>query len=107
MNNLTSQQLQRIAGYLGIAQRAGKIISGNNMVKEALLKKKVELVVIADDAAEIVKTEIISIAHRRRVDILFWPNKVNLGLIVGKSQRGSLVLLDAGFATAIKKLLNN
>ena len=77
------------------------------MVKEALQKKKVELVVIADDAAEIVKTEIISLAQKRRVEVLFWPNKVNLGLIVGKSQRGSLALLDAGFASAIKKLLNN
>ncbi|WP_193750814.1 ribosomal L7Ae/L30e/S12e/Gadd45 family protein, partial [Streptococcus infantis] len=42
---------QKIANLLGLAQRAGKIISGEEMVVKAIQDQKVRLVFLAHDAA--------------------------------------------------------
>jgi ribosomal protein L7Ae-like RNA K-turn-binding protein len=104
MNDLDEQQSKRIAGYLGIAQKAGKIAAGDKMVKDALLKNRVELLVLAGDASQEVRSELTVLAENNGIEILNWPNKIDLGLIVGKSQRGALGVLDAGIAGAIKKV---
>lgn len=39
MNELIDAQRKKIAGYLGIAQKAGQIIAGSQMVIDALKKK--------------------------------------------------------------------
>ena len=42
MNQLDEEQIKKIAGYLGIAQKAGRIAAGDNNVREAFKKKKIE-----------------------------------------------------------------
>mgnify|MGYP000903227368 CR=1 FL=1 len=39
------------------------------------------------------------------IPVLYWPDKTELGRIVGTSRRGALALTDAGFAQAIQKVL--
>lgn len=106
MSDQLEQQNQKIAGYLGIAQKAGKIAAGDNMVKEALKKNKVALLVLAEDVSQEVRKELTMLAEMKGIDILEGPNKIDLGLIVGKSRRGALGVLDQGFAKAIKKVKN-
>ena len=105
MREPNETQLSRIAGYLGIAQKAGKIVAGDNLAKEALIKKKAELLVLANDAAQWVKDELISLAEAESVPMVFWPDKTGLGLLVGKSPSGALVVLDKRFAKAIVKVI--
>lgn len=107
MTELNEKQSARIAGYLGIAQKAGLISAGDNMVKEALIKEKAEMLVIACDAAPSVKEELTSLAQSQAVPVIQWPNKMDLGLIVGKSRRGALAVLDKGFAEAISKVVES
>ncbi len=105
MRQMNEQQRKKIAGYLGIAQRAGKIAAGDNMVKDALHKNRVKLLVLADDASAEVRTTLSQLAQEKKVALLDWPSKDDLGLIVGKSRRGALGVLDEGFAQAIKKVM--
>lgn len=95
---------QRIAGYLGIAQRAGKIAAGDMAAREALQRAKAYLLVLAADVSPKVKEELTGLAGAD-VPLLVWPDKQELGRIVGKSRRGALALLDEGFARAIVKVL--
>lgn len=101
---MNEEQRRRIAGYLGLAQRAGKIAAGDAAAKTALSKGKAWLLVLAEDAADGVKAELRALAGEE-VPVLFWPDKRDLGLIVGKSRRGALALTDEGFARAIEKVL--
>ena len=101
---MNEQVKQKIAGYIGLAQRAGKIAAGDASAKDALLHGRAQLLVIADDASEKVKQELIDLAGDD-IPVIFWDNKNDLGRIVGKSRRGALALLDKGFAQAINKLL--
>ena len=55
-------------------------------------------------AADSVKAELQALAGEE-VPVLLWPDKSDLGLIVGKSRRGALALTDEGFARAIAKVL--
>lgn len=104
MNDLDQQRRQRTAGYLGLAQRAGKIAAGDAAAKDALLHGRACLLVLADDAAPQVRQELAALATASKVPVLPWSGKDDLGRIVGKSRRGAVALLDKGFAAAIGKL---
>ena len=101
---MNDTQRRRIAGYLGLAQRAGKIAAGDSAAKTALIKGKACLLVLAEDAADSVKDDLTALAGEE-VPLLLWPDKADLGLVVGKSRRGALALTDEGFARAILKVL--
>lgn len=63
-----------------------------------------ELLILAKDASSEVKEVLTGLAQEKGICIISWPDKIDLGLIVGKSQRGSLAVTDRGFAEAIKKI---
>ena len=48
---------QKILGYLGISAKAGKIVFGTESCIEKIEKKKVKLVIVAEDAARKNKEE--------------------------------------------------
>ena len=104
MNEINEQTRKKIAGYLGIAQRAGRVAAGDAMAKDSLVKGKSFLLIIANDAAPKVKEELMALADED-VPVLIWPDKYDLGLIIGKSRRGAVSLNDEGLAKAILKLI--
>ncbi len=101
---------ERIAGYLGIAQRAGKIAAGDEAVLKNLSSPQVFMVIVATDAATDVKKKILDVIskskYNKQITCIQWNTKIALGHMVGKSQRGALAVLDEGFAKAIKKLMD-
>ncbi|MDO4582134.1 MAG: ribosomal L7Ae/L30e/S12e/Gadd45 family protein [Bacillota bacterium] len=101
----SEQQQRRIAGYLGIAQRAGMIMAGDMAAQTAISGGRACLLVVAEDAAERLREQFAALAGEREIPLIYWPDKQSLGAIVGKSRRGALALTDAGIAAAIIKLL--
>ncbi|MGI5891484.1 MAG: RNase P modulator RnpM [Bacillota bacterium] len=102
-----SDKDEKIANYIGLAQRAGKIIAGDAMAISAVKSKKAKLVIVANDAATQVKRDFEMACESRKINVYYWQNKVVLGYIVGKSARGALAILDAGFAMVIEKMLQD
>lgn len=96
---------QKIAGYIGIAQKAGKIASGNHNVLAAINSGKVKLLLLAEDIAPGIASELEEAAIKKKVSCRTWGDKAALGLSAGKSPRGSLAVLDEGLAEVINKLL--
>ena len=47
----------RVLGMLGLAAKAGKITFGADSCKEAIMKNKVKLIILAQDASERTKTK--------------------------------------------------
>lgn len=101
---MNEQQRQRLSGYIGIAQRAGKIAAGDMLAREAVRKGKACLLVVAEDAAPQVRQELESLAGND-IPVLFWPDMIDLGRLVGKSRRGALAVLDSGLAKAMLQVL--
>lgn len=97
----------RVISLLGLAQRAGKIASGEFATERAIKDRKAYLVVIAGDASENTKKQFIDMCHYYQAACVCYADRETLGHGIGKEFRASLAVLDSGFAEAIEKQMNN
>ena len=97
---------KEIAGALGLAQKAGKAVSGDQGVKEALAAGKVRLLVIADDVSPRTDKELKFLAEKSSVPVVKCMERNALGQCIGKAPRAAVAVLDAGFAGLILKKMN-
>lgn len=95
----------KILSLLGLAQRAGKIKSGNFTVEQSVKGGKSQLVIIADDTSEASKKNLRDMCSFYQVDHMEYSLKESLGHALGKEFRSVISVEDAGFADKIKTLL--
>ncbi|MCX7779316.1 MAG: ribosomal L7Ae/L30e/S12e/Gadd45 family protein [Negativicutes bacterium] len=96
---------QKLASLIGLAQKAGKIASGDFAVERAVKTGKANLMIIAGDASENTKKGYRDLANYYRVACYEALDKTTIGNSIGKPQRAVLVFLDAGFSLSARKLL--
>lgn len=84
---------------LGLATRAGKVITGLDFCEKAVKQRKAKLIVLAKDAAESTKKQFMSYG----LPILFVSDKETLGKFTGKDYRSVCVVTDANFAKIIQE----
>ena len=85
---------------LGLAQKAGKLASGDYAVRSALKNGKAKLLLVAADAAENSKKDMYFMADTPVVECL---TRDELGWAIGKAKRTAVVVLDNSFANMINK----
>ena len=101
---MTANAEERIVNYLGLAQKAGKLAAGDAATLNAVRDGSAHLVVCAGDAAPAVRRDLAVALDQRNVPVMDLADKQRLGWAVGKSHRGMVAVLDAGFAGAILKI---
>lgn len=90
--------LDRIRGYLGLANRAGKIISGSSMVCDAMRGMvKPGLILVAEDISESIGEKIVSLAAVHGVACERVLTKEAFGAILGKAPRSAVAVRQGGF----------
>lgn len=94
-----------VYNYLGIAQRAGKIVSGENTLISKGNFHKYTLLIIACDASPAVQKRFTSKAGNNNIDHLLFGNKESLGKAIGKSPRTVLALADRNISQKIMELM--
>ena len=87
---------------LVLAQKAGKIASGDFAVKSALKGGKVKLLIIASDASDNSKKDIYYLAGLYSVKTIEILDREQLGMAIGKAKRTAIAVLDANFANMMK-----
>lgn len=92
-----------IAFALGLAQRAGKLASGDFAVKSALKGGKAKLMVLAADAAPNSKKEMYYLAEQANIPVVEALTREELGHAIGKQQRTAVVILDNNFAKMLQR----
>ncbi len=95
----------RIASYLALANKAGKVVSGSDLVAE-LLKKKSSVkkyILLATDISEDIGNRIRGLAdlHGVRYATLF--TKDRYGELLGKGLRSVVAVQGDGFVDTINK----
>ena len=98
---------EKIVNLLSMAQRAGRVASGDTAVREAFLGHKAKCVILARDAAEDTKKLYRNMAEKADIPVYEAMDKESLGNAIGKAQRAAAVLLDRGFSDALKKRLES
>lgn len=86
---------------LGMAQRAGKIASGETAAENAIKGGKAFLVLVAEDASENTKKKFENMCRYRRIPYCFYGTKKAIGAALGKDERASLAVTDQAFASGI------
>ena len=93
--------MDKVLQLLSLAQRAGKVASGEFKTEESVKAYKAALVVVAGDASDNTKKKFENMCEYYKVPILIYSDKENLGHFIGKEFRASLAVLDSGLATKI------
>ena len=97
---------QKIASLLGLAQKAGKIVSGELAVEKAVKSGQAKILIIATDCSAATKKNYRDMTTYYNVELFELFSKEELGTCIGKVYRAALGVIDAGFSTAVKKLLD-
>lgn len=96
---------EKIYSYLGLATRAGKIVSGDDSTLLELKRGNIKLVIIATDASNNTKKLFKDKSSYRNISYVYFSTKLQLGLSIGKAPRAVIGVKDEGFANKIIELL--
>lgn len=91
---------------LGLAARARKLATGEELVIKEIRKKKIFLVIVADDASDLTKKKLQDKCNFYNVDVKFIANRQLLGQAIGKHERVVVGVNDEGFAKKLLSILN-
>ena len=97
---------QKIYSYIGLAMRAGKVVSGDDTTLKELKKGKLSLVIVADDASDNTKKLFKDKSSFIKVNYIELSTKDGLGMSIGKDSRAVIGIKDIGFANKIVELID-
>lgn len=99
---MNSQFLQ----LLGLAARARKIVSGEELVVKEIRNNNAKLVILASDASNNSSKKIQDKCTYYNVEYHVFGDRYQLGTAIGKEARVALAIIDSGFAKKMSSLLN-
>lgn len=97
--------MDKLLQLLGLAMRAGKIVSGEEQVLHKVRSKEAKLVLLAKDAAINTEKQIQDKCHSYGIPVVRYGTKEKLGKAIGKHERVVIAVMDTGFTQAIRKLI--
>ena len=93
---------KRILGYIGLANKAGQIISGGSLVNDAIRGgHKPGLILIAADVSEAIGEKIELLASVNRLACFRIMKKDDFGAILGKAPRSAVAVRAGGFVAQL------
>ncbi len=96
----------RIASYVALANKAGKIVSGSDMVMHVLKKgDKERIILFSTDVSGDIKQKVINLAEIKGIEYFSLFDKERVGALIGKSLRSVVAVEGQGFVLSIKKEL--
>ena len=97
---------QKWMSLLGLANRARKLISGEELVVKEIRSGKAKLVLLAEDASKNTEKKISDKCAYYQVPLKRVENRSLLGQAIGKEARVVVAVLDEGFAEKLQTLLD-
>lgn len=91
---------------IGLAAKAGKVVSGEFMTENAVKSKEAYLVIIAQDVSNNTRKKFGNMCSYYKVEMRKYADKDALGHAIGKEFRASLAVIDKGLAQAVLKKMN-
>ena len=91
---------------LGLATRAGKVVSGGFLTEKLVKSGQARLVIVAEDASENTKKLFRDKCRFYEAPLKLYSSINQLGRAIGKGPRSSVGISDKNFAVNIKKLID-
>lgn len=93
----------KLGPLLGLAQRAGKVISGDNTCRAKF--QAIKLVILSEDCSDKTREYFKYHCTKEGKPILIFGSRIDLGMALGKSPRTVVGITDFNFARQIIKLV--
>ncbi len=97
--------MRQVYNLIGIAQRAGKISSGMDSIRESMAKKRAFILVMSEDIADNTKEILLRSCKKSGIPCFILGDRFELGGSIGKPARVALTVNDQGLAQAVTKAL--
>ncbi|GGG22108.1 50S ribosomal protein L7ae [Lysinibacillus alkalisoli] len=97
---------QAVLNLLGIAARARKVTSGEELVVKDIRSGHAKIVILSEDASHNTTKKITDKCKYYNVEYHVFSNRYDLGHATGKEARVALAIKDKGFAQKLSSLLN-
>lgn len=95
--------MSKVLSSLGLAMRAGKVVSGDEIVTKSIRSSEARLVIVAKDASANTHKKFHDKCRTYKVPLIIGYDREKLGASFGKPERVVLALTDQGFADMIRK----
>lgn len=102
-DTVTAKLEERIASYVALANKAGRLMSGSDLVAEAVRKKNVGLVIIAADASAESGRKIAFLASRESIPCYHLLTRDRFGALIGKGLRSAVGIQRGDFTAVLVK----
>ncbi|MDT9023963.1 MULTISPECIES: YlxQ family RNA-binding protein [Rossellomorea] len=96
----------RWMSLLGLANRARKIISGEELVIKEVRSGRAKLVILSKDASANTYKKITDKCKSYNVPVSLVDSRNDLGQAIGKEARVVVAVMEAGFAGKLSELLD-
>lgn len=97
---------KKVQSMIGMAYKAGRVISGEDPVRFALKKNNIKLLIIAEDASENTKKRFINSAVYYHIPYFIYMTKEELSISLGQKIRSIAGITDERFSDYLISLLN-
>lgn len=94
------------ASLLGLAYRARKVITGEELVIREVRSGKAKLVLLSSDASSNTEKKITDKCNYYNVPLVKVDNREQLGNAIGKEARVVIAILDEGFSKKLRTLVH-
>ena len=97
-----------ILKFLGLAQRASKVVSGNDQLLDEVARGHIKLLIIATDVSKNTLNKFLGTVSKfdKEVPAYVFADKFSLGNAIGKPDRALVGITDDGFAKKLGLMLD-
>ncbi|MDB5052044.1 MAG: ribosomal protein L7ae [Bacilli bacterium] len=96
-------KMSKMLSYLGLAMRAGKLVTGDEGVMGAIRSREAKLVILAVDASSNAQKKYKDKCASFNIKLIECFSRDELGSSIGKAERVVIAVNDSGFAQMILK----
>ncbi len=98
--------VDKIYSFLGLATKAGKLVSGEDACDRAIKSGKAYLVIVSEDASENTRKKFSDISGYRKLEMRCFGEKELLGRYTGKDIRSVIAITNKGFAGRLIEMID-
>lgn len=104
LNYLAMHNKQKVLNLLGLAQRARKTTTGENLVLKKIQKRQAQLVFLASDSGNATQKKFIDKCRSYDTPLSVNFTRAELSVAIGQA-RSIIAVTDSGFGKRLKSLL--
>lgn len=92
---------QKIDSYLGFAKKSRGLISGYNSCTDGMMRRKIRLLILAEDLAENTSEKLSRLANTQGVKVCIYGTIEDLSRVTGEVDRGVFGITNEHLASAV------